>query len=350
MGKLVIYECGGIVIEIGDHRLLFDPWGKCDGRFDAIFVSHAHMDHVAGLPSYMNGKTPIYMSRETYEILKIQGIANGPNPVIFISPKDNVEVSSKLNVSIYNAGHVVGSLMFKVENRKISIGYTGDFNFEENAVLPQADLMHPDILLIDTTYGSPRYSFPPRSVLYEKIRVLINDILDSGKKPILHGYALGKGQELTKVSSLFFSGKVSVDARVGQINRVYERITGNKLGEYSIGDGGPILIRGINKRKHRIGNHVHVFFTGWAMSRRFESAISIPLSSHTGFVKLLDYIVKNDPYMVYPLFGFEKSFSRFIRKDLGVKAEPIPKKPYEITYGSILRAGKRKYLSLDGLL
>ncbi len=352
MSSVRIYQCGGIVVEINRKRFLFDAWGKCDGKFDAIFISHAHLDHVSSLSSYLeSSNTPVYLTRETYEILRFYDIVKGkPKNIRIVKVGEEIDLTPNTTIGFLNAGHVAGSLMFRLESPCCSIGYTGDFNFEGSIILEPAELLNTDILVIDTTYGSPKYSFPPRSIIYEKIRETISEVVNNGKIPILHGYALGKGQELTKVVNTFLNHSVGVDSKVGAINRIYERFSGIKLGNYRIGELDPVLIRGISKRKYRSGNKVHIFFTGWAMTRRFNAAMSFPLSSHTGFIKLLDYIVKNDPKVVYPVFGFEKSFSRFIKHDLKVKAEPLPKHPLEIKLQKIVRKGRNRFYSLDNFI
>ncbi|MGQ4892332.1 MAG: MBL fold metallo-hydrolase [Candidatus Njordarchaeia archaeon] len=328
MDNYKIYRCGGVVIEYNNKRFLFDPWGKCDKKFDAIFISHAHSDHFSGIKFYLKScNCPIFLSRETFRILlDIYQIPLTGQKVVLVSRGDVVEIDG-IDISFHNSGHVIGGLMFRLDLPHVSIGYTGDFNYEDTAVLDKADVLGTDVLIMDTTYGVPTYSFPSRKMLYNQIKELLMDIVDNGKIPILHGYALGKGQELTRVAYEALKRDIGVDKRVGFFNRLYERSLGKPLGEYGIGEIGSAIIRGISGRKYRSNQHVHIFFTGWAMIRNFNAGISFPLSSHNSFIKLLEYVIESTPSKIHTLFGFEKQFAKFVKKDLGIDAEPIPTYP-----------------------
>jgi len=348
LDRVRVFRCGGVVLECGDVSFLVDPWGDCSRRFDAVFVSHAHLDHVSGLKKILDRcSCPVFLSRESFRILRETNLFPSKDfDARFVSAGEDVEVSG-VNVSFFNSGHVVGGLMFLFDFGGVSIGYTGDFNFEDSVVFDRADVLGSDVLILDTTYGYPRYSFPPRSVLYKEIRELLNEIRDSDKIPILHGFSLGKGQELTKLADMFLEGPIGVDKRVGFYNRVYETATGRRLGNYVIGGGGSAIVKGMRRMKYRDGRFVHVVFTGWAMGNSFNAAIGVPLSSHTGFVKLLEYIIESEPKKVYTLFGFEKFFANFVKKDLGIDASPLPTMPEEVNFWRTKDVSGKKFFSLE---
>ena len=344
-----VYRCGGVVIQYKDKSFLLDPWGKCDKKFDAIFISHAHTDHFSSLKFYLKAcQCPLFMSKETFKILsEIYQIPFGDRKIFIVSRGDETEIGN-IKISFLHSGHVIGGLMFRFDLPSVSIGYTGDFNYENTAVLEKAEILGTDILIMDTTYGIPTYSFPSRKILYDKIKETLLDVVAEGKVPILHGYALGKGQELTKVAYMILKKSVGVDKRVGFFNRLYERYLGKPLGEYKIGGIGKAIVKGIAGRKYRDGQHVHIFFTGWAMTRSFNAGISFPLSSHNSFIKLLEYVMDSAPKKVYTLFGFEKQFADFIKKDLGVDAEPLPiRLSNKRISGSENKGNKEKKYGLD---
>lgn len=345
MSRIKVYRCGGVVLEIENKTFLLDVWGSCSKKFDAIFISHAHSDHITGLKRLLERQNlPLYISRESFKIAKEIGeIPNGYSNVKFVSPGDELELDN-ITISFYNSGHVIGSIMVKFEVSDTSLAYTGDFNYESSYVLEKADVLYSDILIMDTTYGHPSYSFPSRKFLYDKIREVLLDIVESGKTPVLHGYALGKGQELTNIASKVLRDKIGVDGRVGFFNKLYEKHANRSLGDYLIGGTGKALIRGISGRRQKNENHVHILFTGWAMTNTFNAAISFPLSAHTGFIKLLDYVIENSPSKIYTLFGFEKYFAKFVSKDIKIDAIPLPRHPDDIKFSKRNRRKKHSTL------
>ncbi len=352
-----MYICGGVVIELDDFKLLLDPWGPCNDTFDVVLVTHGHRDHIIGLPFYLDRNVKqFFMTKETFLIAQAQGVFDSfpvsriSNKLQFVKIGEEIDLKPGISLTALNSGHVVGGVMFRIETNHISVGYTGDFNYENTAVSDRADVLDTEILIMDTTYGDPSYIFPPRTILYEKIRETLKDLIEEGFLPILHGYSLGKGQELTKLTSLFVKGNIGVDKRVGLFNRIYENSTKNSLGKYSIGGKGDVYIRGIRGYKRKSGNHVHLFFTGWAAKRRYKAAMSFPLSSHSDFMGLLNYVIDNKPKFVYTLFSFARTFSKFIKSDLKIDSRPLHKKPVHIEIGKDYLKKARGKVSLDSFI
>jgi Cft2 family RNA processing exonuclease len=345
LNRIRIYRCGGVVLEIGEKIFLLDVWGSCDKKFDAIFISHAHLDHISGLRKHLERlNVPLYISRESFKIAREVGeIPNGYNNVNFVSPGEELELDNII-ISFHNSGHVIGGIMVKFEISDISLAYTGDFNYESSCVLEKADVLDSDILILDTTYGHPSYSFPSRSFLYDKIKEILLEIVENDKIPVLHGYALGKGQELTNIASRFLKKEIGVDKRVGFFNKLYERYTNRSLGNYLIGGNGSALVKGISNRRRRNDKHVHIIFTGWAMTNTFNTELSVPLSAHTGFIKLLDYVIENSPSKIYTLFGFEEYFAKFIKKDIKIDAIPLPRHPSDFEFSKRNKGKKHSTL------
>ena len=58
-----------------------------------------------------------------------------------------------------------------------------------------AELLPADILITETTFGLPKYVFPPEHEIQEQILNFVRSSIDDGETPILFGYSLGKAQE-----------------------------------------------------------------------------------------------------------------------------------------------------------
>ncbi len=72
-------------------------------------------------------------------------------------------------MTMHNAGHVSGSAMFLVENRRNGrrLVYTGDFKTEPQALQKGAAPIKCDVLITESTYATRRPSQP--GGLYEEV-------------------------------------------------------------------------------------------------------------------------------------------------------------------------------------
>lgn len=339
MSRVLISKTrNGILINHRNKSILLDPDGNQSTPYkpDIILISHAHFDHVKGLKYVYSKGIKIVLSRETYTILSSLGYKFYPEDLVFVKPGDTLDLGG-IKLSIYNAGHVLGSCMFSIELPRVTISYTGDFNFEDTIIMRKADLMDADVLLIDATYGHPLFSFPPREILYKLIRENLKEIVELGNIPILHGYALGKGQELTRIAYDFVGGIISVTKSVARFNRIYEEFNKISLGNYIIGAHGDVLIKEFGRmRWTRSDKYRKLIFSGWTIKYGKEG---FPLSSHSSFTKIIEYIDRIEPDFIIPLYSNASFLTRLIEKEFGIKTDIFNhnQKEKDIIYNISLR-------------
>jgi len=346
--RLRLYRTrNGILLKSNDIGILMDPGGigTISETFDVILISHAHSDHVSGInKSIVNKDIKLVMSKETYSMLNIQGKISDSKRIILMKPGDKVIIKG-VEITAKDAGHVPGSLQFEIDLGKLKITYTGDLNVEGSNITKPADIPDADILVIDTTYGHPYYIFPPRKKIYEETIKLIKDNIEN-KTIVLHGYPFGKAQELTKLVFDYTNQVPKVTEKIAQINRIVEKSSNIRLGKYSIKDGNRIEIRSMrSKGKIEGSNKIHLFFTGWAMRSNFKSGFGIPLSSHSSFIKLLEFVAKVQPEKVFTIFGYERSFAEFLRDELEIPSKGLPFS--DDGKNLILKQRKGKKVTLD---
>ncbi len=73
--------------------------------------------------------------------------------------------------------------------------YTGDYKLRDNPFSPPALVPKCDVLVMECTFGSPAYRFPPDDELLAKLFAFLDETLSMGRTPVVQAYALGKGQE-----------------------------------------------------------------------------------------------------------------------------------------------------------
>ena len=305
-----IYRSGGILVEAGGKRLLLDPTGIPDKKPGLVFISHAHSDHCR--PSALRALRgiPKVMSSATRDLVDPRRRLDS---VVVVNAGEEVEVAG-LQLEVHEAGHVIGSLQLRFD-AGVTVVYTGDFNLERRIVMRPAPVLKADVLVIDSTYGHPSYSLPPRSRLYKAIVQAAREAVEEGRGFTLAARVLGTGQELTALLSLAARIVPFVEERIAERNRVYEKY-GEPLGEYVVHafrpPEGAVAVVSLSS------NHPGaVPCTGWAVKSGF------PLSSHAGFDHLLRYVKESGASVVYAFSGFAGRFADHVSSKIGVEARPL---------------------------
>ncbi|MEM0334838.1 MAG: MBL fold metallo-hydrolase [Thermofilum sp.] len=302
---------GGVHIEGGGRYILADPRSRPPKLPNVVLLSHAHRDHYSPSVIKFLRKIPIVMSRATRRLVDPHGkLAN----VVEVEPGGEVEVAG-LNIRAYEAGHIIGSLQFSFELQSKAITYTGDFNSERRVILRPAEIVKSDILVIDATYGNPSFSFPERAELYGRLVRAVREEVESGGRVLIKGRRLGVAQEITALISLSLRTPPVVEERIARYNRFYEE-SGEFIGSYisssSLGGNGGIAIAGLSSQAR--GFSKSIICTGWAVRR------GIPLSSHVGYARILDYVLRSGASVVIPFVGYRKAFAEHLKSEYGIES------------------------------
>ena len=233
-------------------------------------------------------------------------------------------------LTLFSAGHVLGSSQLLIEGDGGTFVYTGDFKLARSYTCEPPEVKKCDELLMECTFGRPQYVFPPRDEIEERIVDFARRALEDGCAPLFFAYSLGKAQE---VMAILMKGGVLVTAHgaVHAMARVYEE-AGVHLGPYEKYDAltyngtralvwppaGKTCPKAAHKRPLRTA-----MLTGWAMDAgaayRYGVDEMIPLSDHADFPALLRYIERAEPKKVWLNHG-RRDFCRHLRR-LGVDAE-----------------------------
>lgn len=149
------------VADLGHMRLLMDlgegpePGVRPDasklGQIDAIFLSHAHVDHVGAMDLWQSlGRPPVFASAATFRGLPHQGI-DLPSEACHILPLSGPARIMGLDVLVGRSGHAMGGLWLYIA--QCDLLYMGDWS-RESCVLqfdmpPPAKTMITDISYCD---------------------------------------------------------------------------------------------------------------------------------------------------------------------------------------------------------
>ncbi len=290
-------------------------------RQPRCFVSHAHADHIARheLALATPATARLYQHR--------LGLRHRVMEMKYREPID----FGGLRLVALPAGHCLGSAMLLADDGKQSLLYTGDFKLGPSATSEQAELPHADILIMESTFGVPRYRMPPREEVVARLYELVDAALAAGATPVIHAYPLGKSQEVTKLLTAH-GVPVLQHPTIYAVSQVYEKC-GVDLGDFGLfqdkrPDGHAVVTLPRLARDFRLAGlrqTVSIAATGWAIdaSTRYRWGVdhALPLSDHADYDELIETVRRVAPREVYCTHG-PYEFADHLR-DLGFNAQPL---------------------------
>jgi len=246
VGRRTILLDAGVNVGAQDPEEQFPLSPK--GDLEALIVTHAHLDHSGFSPAIVRDHgCPIFSTPPTRDVselllldyLSLQKENHKPYTNEDVMRLRGVEKTVNLRstlwigdlaVTLYDAGHVLGSAMIRVELPEgPSILYTGDLNLGGTRTLKGAELDLPatDIVIIESTYGGDGDVHPSRKKVERKFVSDIKDTAERGGKIIIPCFALGRAQEviltlLTHIDSGAMPPiPIFVDGMIVTVNRIY---------------------------------------------------------------------------------------------------------------------------------
>lgn len=173
-GKRIVLDVG---IKVGATGAEYYPAMDDEdiSRLDAVFISHAHEDHIGGLGwlLYKGFRGRIFMTAETLaeapDMLKQYGESShldafplADQAIHIFAPGDRIDLDGMV-IETGRSGHVVGGVWFLVRVDEKRIVYTADIVPDSN-VFVMDPIPACDFLIFDASYGDDPVSGRERSV------------------------------------------------------------------------------------------------------------------------------------------------------------------------------------------
>jgi DNA ligase-1 len=308
----VRYERG---VYLPTHDLWLDAWEP--KRF--AFVSHAHSDHIAP-------HEEIILSEPTARLMQARMPGTRLEHVLPFGEQRRVH---DVYLTLLPAGHILGSAQLFLSNQTETLLYTGDFKLRRGKSAEPAEWRQADTLIMETTFGLPRYQFPPTEKVIEQIVAFCCDAIADHAVPVLLGYSLGKAQEI--LCSLDGAGLIPMlHGSVFQMTRIYEQLGQSfcKYIRYNKNDvPGKVLIcppsASHSPMIEKIPRKRVAMLSGWAVEPnaiyRYQVDAAFPLSDHADYNDLRRYVDLVKPKRVLTLHGFAAEFAQDLR-ERGIEA------------------------------
>ncbi len=302
---------GGVYLP--ELELYLDP----DRPRPFAFVSHAHSDHFARHEKILcSSLTRRLVETRFGSKAEFQDLKFGETVTLADS-----------TVRLASAGHVPGSAQFHATRNPdgARLLFTGDFKLRQALAAEPVELLQADVLILETTFGRPRYCLPPAEQVLADMHRFVRGALDDGEIPVLAGYSFGKAQELIlALAAADPDLDFALHPAVAQMTEALEEL-GLSFPKFSKFDpkeaAGKVVIVPPNAIRsqaiRRLKQTRTAVATGWALDPgarfRYQVDEAFPLSDHAGYDDLIRFVEAVGPKRVYTLHGFAADFAQDLR-------------------------------------
>ncbi len=297
-------------VELPEHRL----WLDSQRAKPFAFVSHAHSDHLGAHDEVIASPGTMALMRE-----RMPGVRT----------EHEIEIGGSrafdgCRITLLSAGHILGSAQSFVESDAGTLLYTGDFKLRPSLSAEPAAWRCADTLIMETTFGLPRYEMPPTDEVLAQIVAFCRTAIEDRATPVLLSYSLGKAQEL--ICALLAAGLTPMlHEATWKMTEIYREQRPDFPTGYVRFDpqqtAGKVLVWPPNAKRSqtiaRLPKPRTAVATGWALDpsaiHRYKCDAAFPLSDHADYPDLLRYVTLVQPRRVFTLHGFAAEFAADLR-------------------------------------
>lgn len=219
-GAKILIDCGffqgmKICSDKNNQPFAYDP-----KTIDALFVTHAHLDHVGRIPKLFNEgfKGKVYSTPPTREIAQLiledtarvigrEAKTDGHEPLYredaVQKAMQNWEILSydkdimigELTICFRDAGHILGSAMLEIMHNGKKLVYSGDLGNSPAPLLPDtAVLSGVDYLIIESVYGDRLHE--DRDKRTDLLKTVIEDTIKKQGVLMIPAFSIERTQDL----------------------------------------------------------------------------------------------------------------------------------------------------------
>ncbi|XP_074536669.1 5' exonuclease Apollo [Halichoeres trimaculatus] len=301
-------SCNGKVIPHTPLAVDFWQVRKCPGT-RLFFLSHMHSDHTVGLTSTWSDR-PIYCSPTTATLLrqKLQVKEQWIHPLELgephLLPLDDIS-KERLTVTLVDANHCPGAVMFLFEGYFGSILYTGDFRYTPSMLREPCLRTNTtiDILYLDNTNCDPNLTLPTRQRATQQIKEIIRS--HPNNDVVIGLYALGKESLLVELAMEFKTWiEVSFERmetlKALDLPDVFTTETG--AGRIRVVDQSAVVSAAVH-RWNKERPTLAIIPTSRLPPFCHPNIHFVPYSDHSSYQELEDFVSALKPTSIVPIIG-----------------------------------------------
>lgn len=233
-GKKILIDCGLHQGERVDEDKNWVPFSYDPKEIDYLFVTHAHSDHIGKVPKLIRDgfQGVIYGTEPTKEIsylmfkdavglLEDDAIERGEKMLYedadieqtmklwkVIPYHDKITITPDLSVTLYDAGHVLGSSMYEFNYKGKKMLFTGDLGNTPTPLLRDTEtFIEPHFVLMESVYGDRNHD--DKEDRRNKLVSVIEDTVKNHGTLMIPSFSLERTQEvLFELNELVEEGRV----------------------------------------------------------------------------------------------------------------------------------------------
>ena len=255
--RYLLFDCGIRVNQTGRDALPdLELLKQTAPTLDAIFISHAHADHIGALPLAHAAypQAPIYATRPTQMLSGIMlnnavDVMTSEDQETFIKKtfftKEAVQTTlarvqtlktghwinlwEGWRVLFIRSGHILGAVCIMLQTPEGTFFYSGDVSTFRQKTIDGLDnistLPSPDFMVCEATYGDGIH--PSRTLEEKKLATAVAEVIKDGGNVLIPSFALGRAQEIILIlkqammSKLIPAFPVVTDGLVNAICSIY---------------------------------------------------------------------------------------------------------------------------------
>lgn len=313
-----------VAFDDGVHLLGTVLWFDSPRERDLCFVSHAR-----------TGRFPAHrkvLCTQATARLAQRRLAQAD---LLVSPFSRPFSLGELSIELFPAGHMLGSASVLVGHGRRAIVYAGDIHLPGARTAERAQVRACDTLVVSCPYGDPAIRLPDREEAEAAVLKWVKRTLDQGTTPVLLADRLGKAQDL-----LHLLGDAGIGVRThrsiydattlyrefGRSFPGVRRFVGTPArDEVLVWPTGLRTSPSIGRMRRQLRVAVcsgRAAFEAASLKRQYRAAAAFPLSCHSGYGALREYIRATGPGRVLLHRGRVDACAAALRAE-GVDASPL---------------------------
>ncbi|MFP4335947.1 MAG: ligase-associated DNA damage response exonuclease [Wenzhouxiangella sp.] len=320
MTDLLVPDAGGLYCRAGDFWI--DPLRPVP----RAVITHAHADHAR------SGTGEYFSAADGLPVLAHRVGASGRfTAVAYGQPFD----LGQTRVTLFPAGHILGSAAVRIESELGTWGVSGDFKRAPDPTCRPFEPFACDVWLSESTFALPVYRWPATDEVIGEILEWWRECRVAGRPAVLFCYALGKAQRVLAELNGRTDRPVWVHGAMQPLTEVYRRqgiamietrpVSEAPKGYKFAGDlvmappsaaGSPWM--------RRFPGHSAGFASGWMRirghRRRRGYDRGFVLSDHADWPALIDTAADMQAERVITIHGNGDALAGFL-KEQGIAAE-----------------------------
>ncbi len=215
-GNRVAMDYGVKLAEKPDKPPTFPD--RVDGVVTDFFLTHAHLDHSAGVPlvvsnNYAKRLYATEVTKDLYNLLgadfvrvnmekgidtkfdetDVESVMRRMEAVAYRAP---IELRGDAKAELLDAGHIPGSAMVGFETEGKYLLYTGDFNTKDTRLVRgcEGNIPDVDILVTESTYSGRNH--PSRESQERKLAEIVKETLGNDGTALIAGFGVARLDEI----------------------------------------------------------------------------------------------------------------------------------------------------------